>query len=187
VVNRLLQDPRVDPSAQDNAAILEASGNGLIDVVNRLLQDLRVDPSAQDNQAIRWAFHNGRIDVVSRLLADDRVFNKLRSFSMFRGVSRVVFLEQLAKHHCKQFNINTAGVFCAGFVRKIRQNALIQRAMYVDSLPTVKSLIKREWQEVEKGIIELQKLVLRYLYRPDGPIALRLSRKWERQLQHRSR
>ncbi len=125
--------------------------------------------------------------MIARLLADDRVFHRVTSCSMFCGASRVVFLEQLAKHHCKQFNINLDGAFCAGFAGRIRQNALIQKALEVDSLLTVKSLMKREWQEVEKGIIEFQKLVVRYLYRPDGPIALRLSLKWERQLQLRSR
>jgi hypothetical protein len=60
---------------------------------------------------------------------------------------------------------------------------LIKKTLDVDSLLTMEILMKGEWQEAEKGIIELQKLVV--LYRPDGPIALRLSR--ERQLQLRSR
>jgi hypothetical protein len=48
VVQRLLQDPRVEPSADDNYAIQCASENGHIEVVKRLLQDRRVDPSADD-------------------------------------------------------------------------------------------------------------------------------------------
>jgi hypothetical protein len=75
---------------------------------------------------------------------------------MFRGASRGVFLEQLAKHHCKQFNINPDGAFCAYFVRKINKNALIQRAFDADSLSTVKSLIKREWQEVKKELLKFK-------------------------------
>jgi hypothetical protein len=57
LVNRLLQDPRFDPSF---------CGKHL-DVVNRLLQDPRVDPSANDNYAIRWAVNNGHLDIVALL------------------------------------------------------------------------------------------------------------------------
>jgi hypothetical protein len=42
VVERLLADPRVDPSADDNYAIREASSNGHLSVVERLLADPRV-------------------------------------------------------------------------------------------------------------------------------------------------
>jgi hypothetical protein len=45
VVERLLQDPRVDPSAGNNGAIQNASANGHLEVVERLLQDPRVDPN----------------------------------------------------------------------------------------------------------------------------------------------
>jgi hypothetical protein len=73
-VNRLLQDPRVDPSANDNLAIRWAARHGHLDVMNRLLQDPRVDPSAKDNETIRYIFaSNGRLDVVNRLLQDPRV------------------------------------------------------------------------------------------------------------------
>ena len=42
VVNRLLEDFRVDPSAGNNYAIQQASKNGHLEVVERLLQDPRV-------------------------------------------------------------------------------------------------------------------------------------------------
>jgi hypothetical protein len=42
VVERLLADPRVDPSAKDNAAIRWASKKGHLAVVERLLADPRV-------------------------------------------------------------------------------------------------------------------------------------------------
>jgi hypothetical protein len=93
---------------------------------------------------------------------------------MFQGTSRVVLLEQLAKHHCKQFNIKPNGAFCAGFVRKIKENGLIQRALEADSLPTVESLIRRQLQATSCW----SKTV--------DPVALRLSRKWDQELQRRS-
>jgi ankyrin repeat protein len=73
VVNRLLEDPRVDPSTLNNLALSWASKYGHIEVVNRLLEDPRVDPSANDNLAILWATINNHIKIVSRLLDDIRV------------------------------------------------------------------------------------------------------------------
>jgi ankyrin repeat protein len=101
VVERLLQDERVDPSASNNLAIRMAAQNGHLTVVERLLQDPRVDPSANaiqfaavrghvavverlldddrvdpsanNNNAVRWAAHFGHLAVVDRLLEDDRV------------------------------------------------------------------------------------------------------------------
>jgi hypothetical protein len=67
VVNRLLQDPRVDPSADYNSAIRFAAYGGHLHVVNRLLQDPRVDPSDWDNFAIRHAVSYGHLDVVATL------------------------------------------------------------------------------------------------------------------------
>lgn len=46
IVNRLLEDPRVDPGAWNDLAIKIASNEGHLDVVDRLLQDERVDPRA---------------------------------------------------------------------------------------------------------------------------------------------
>ena len=73
VVNRLLDDPRVNPAADYNYAIRKASKYGYIDVVERLLADVRVNPAADYNYAIRKASEFGHIDVVNRLLADERV------------------------------------------------------------------------------------------------------------------
>lgn len=45
VVNRLLQDNRVDPTALSNNAIANASSNKKIEVIRRLLQDFRIRKS----------------------------------------------------------------------------------------------------------------------------------------------
>jgi hypothetical protein len=73
VLERLLQDERVDPSASNNFAIQWAAQFGHLAVVKRLLQDERVDPSADDNGAVRGAAQYGHLAVVDRLLDDDRV------------------------------------------------------------------------------------------------------------------
>ena len=77
VIDRLLQDDRIDPSADDNSAIKWASTLGHLDVVNRLLQDSKVDPSASWNYSIMWADVNEHPDVVRRLLQDSRVRQSL--------------------------------------------------------------------------------------------------------------
>ena len=75
VVCRLLQDPRVDPSARNNYALKNAIKNGHLDVVFRLLEDQRIDPSAYDNEAIVLAVSakKNRLEIVTRLLQDSRV------------------------------------------------------------------------------------------------------------------
>jgi ankyrin repeat protein len=88
VAERLLADPRVDPSAGDNAAIREASAKGHLSVVERLLADPRVDPSAHDNAAIREASANGHISIVERLLADRRVDPSSRDNNAIREASK---------------------------------------------------------------------------------------------------
>jgi hypothetical protein len=73
VVERLLQDEHIDPSADDNYAVRWATVRGHLAVVERLLQDERVDPSTNDNYAVRCAAENGHLAVVDRLLRDERV------------------------------------------------------------------------------------------------------------------
>lgn len=73
VVRLLLQGGCVNPSADDNYAILSASYLGQTEVVRLLLQDERVDPSARDNYAIRSASEKGNAEVVRLLLQDKRV------------------------------------------------------------------------------------------------------------------
>jgi ankyrin repeat protein len=71
-VRLLLTDPRVDPSANNNVAIQQASHNGHLEVVRLLLTDPRTDPAADDNDAIQWASRNGHLEVVRLLLTDPR-------------------------------------------------------------------------------------------------------------------
>ena len=65
----LLQDPRVDPSDDDNYAIRWTSYNGHTECVRLLLQDPRVDPSARANDAIQGASENGHTECVRLLRA----------------------------------------------------------------------------------------------------------------------
>lgn len=62
---------KIDPSIDDNWAVIEASKNGFTKIVKLLLLDKRVDPS--HNYAIMKASENGHYDVVQALLKDDRV------------------------------------------------------------------------------------------------------------------
>jgi hypothetical protein len=73
VVKLLLADPRVDPAADDNAAILSASYNGHVSVVKLLLADSRADPRSPLGSATSGATSGGHASVVKLLLADPRV------------------------------------------------------------------------------------------------------------------
>jgi ankyrin repeat protein len=72
-VKLLLQDPRTDPTDEDNYPIRVASQFGRLQVVKLLLQDPRVDPAASNNYSIRFASYNGHLEVVKLLLQDQRV------------------------------------------------------------------------------------------------------------------
>jgi len=72
-VKLLLSDYGVDPSAQDNDAVIYASSNEHLEIVRLLLKDDRVDPSARDNIALVCASQNGYLEIVKLLLSDDRV------------------------------------------------------------------------------------------------------------------
>lgn len=82
MVERLLLDPRIDPSVAENGAIREAARNGNIAVVKRLLKDRRVDPSACDNFALSAASFKKYREIEVLLLADPRV---MRLYAMHRA------------------------------------------------------------------------------------------------------
>jgi hypothetical protein len=51
------------------------------------------------------------------------------------------------------------------------------RAVEADALTIVKSLIGRNWQKVERGIVEVQNRTVHSLYRPGGPFEKRHGRR----------
>ena len=72
-VKFLLSDKRVDPSAENNEAIIEASSKGHVEIVNELLKDTRIDPSDQNNGALVGACTHGHEEVVKELLKIEAV------------------------------------------------------------------------------------------------------------------
>jgi hypothetical protein len=77
VVDRLLQDQRVNPNDDDGVpynddeypAIVLASIRGHVEVVARLLRDPRVIPGIRDSSAVIYASAEGHLDIVKLLLA----------------------------------------------------------------------------------------------------------------------
>lgn len=65
LVNRLLQDPRVDPSVNKNSSILFAVSFGHHSIVNRLLEDPRVCPTVE---CLSIAVYRKDHHVIERLL-----------------------------------------------------------------------------------------------------------------------
>jgi ankyrin repeat protein len=72
-VRILLQNPEVDPTADNNEALRYSSWKGHYEIVQLLLQDPRIDPSAHQNQALINAAVAGRTNIVELLLQDPRV------------------------------------------------------------------------------------------------------------------
>ncbi len=72
-VKKLLKDPRVDPSARNNDAVVVAVYKGNEEIVELLLQDPRVDPAANDSASIIMAALHGGADIVKLLLRDSRI------------------------------------------------------------------------------------------------------------------
>ena len=73
LVRKLLADPRVDPSANNQRPLYSAILEGHTEVAKLLLHDPRVDPSADNQDAIRQASKYGLLEIVKLLLADPRV------------------------------------------------------------------------------------------------------------------
>ena len=76
IVNAILENPHIDPSSDENSAIIFAVSKDRRKIVERLLQDPRVDPSAQNNRAINEAESHGYTDIIPLLLNDRRVQEK---------------------------------------------------------------------------------------------------------------
>lgn len=105
-VKAFLADPDIDPSDDDNWAIIVSSHCGYIDIVRLLLDDPRVDPSARNNLAINRASdkaHSDNVynDIIDLLILDDRVLNKL-------GEGRLDYLPVSIRHSLfRYFDIDT--------------------------------------------------------------------------------
>jgi hypothetical protein len=72
LIDRLLKDPRTDPSVMDNCAIKMAACFGKTDFVRRILADPRVDPSVNNNEPRGWALRSNYDEIVDLLERDPR-------------------------------------------------------------------------------------------------------------------
>ncbi|KAJ3317363.1 hypothetical protein HDU76_001209 [Blyttiomyces sp. JEL0837] len=68
LLKALVQSPGVDPTASDNAALIEASFHGHLAVVQFLLTLPGVDATAQNNKAFRVAATGGQLIIIQYLL-----------------------------------------------------------------------------------------------------------------------
>lgn len=78
IIKGLIKNKNIDPSVNNNEAIMIASENGHVDVVRALLENDKVNPSSSDYGALEAASRKGQVDVVRVLLADDRVDPSVR-------------------------------------------------------------------------------------------------------------
>ncbi|PRP85046.1 ankyrin-2-like [Planoprotostelium fungivorum] len=107
----LLNDPRVDPSVEDNKAIRSVfSQANQTEIARLLLSHPKVDPSARDDEALRIAARRGQTDMVRLLLEDPRVDptandNEAMQVAIYRGHTEIVKLLSL------RAETNRTGVF----------------------------------------------------------------------------
>lgn len=73
LVQRLLNDSRVDPSASRNYPIQLAVQLGLDEIVDVLLADRRVNPADRNKLALRDAIQTGNFRIAQKLLNDRRI------------------------------------------------------------------------------------------------------------------
>ena len=64
----LLETGEVNPAAEDNEAVMEATWQGYYEIVRMLLERREVNPAANNNEAIRLAFQYGYTDIVRMML-----------------------------------------------------------------------------------------------------------------------
>jgi hypothetical protein len=69
-VKRLLADPRVDPSDQNNRALLIAARSKNMEIVKLLLADERIDKSIRDDPIILETFEKREMRPFYRRLKD---------------------------------------------------------------------------------------------------------------------
>ncbi len=92
-LNRLLQDPRVDPTIDNNASLFSAVNWGKISTVKRLLQDPRVDPGAQNNRALIRAIIHNDYEIVKILLQDKRVNPTIQNNKIIKLASQNNYID----------------------------------------------------------------------------------------------
>ena len=91
-IQRLLQQPTVDPSCSgNNTAISIAVINNHIDVVQLLLADQRVDPTYRYDNLICQAAQRGYTELVEMLLADGRINPTAYQYQAIRDASEKLY------------------------------------------------------------------------------------------------
>jgi hypothetical protein len=83
VVQLLLQDKRVDPSDNNNAALLNASENGHLEIVRLLCRDDRVLVMSVGASALNLACSNGHLETVEYLIETQKVDPSYNSDNAF--------------------------------------------------------------------------------------------------------
>jgi hypothetical protein len=168
VVNRMLQNPRVDPTAADNYAIRLAARNGHLAVVNRHLE-VGADPTAFQNLAIIDA-DNGHFAVFERLLLDPRVDLEwaLGYIGAYRKAEwKRPILFAMGNRFCRtKVNSESVETICPPFGRFISHEKWVNLAYDRGDLVQTQAVIKGIWERMNFGVLPLQ---ARFLYHPEGP------------------
>ncbi|KAI9341180.1 ankyrin repeat-containing domain protein, partial [Obelidium mucronatum] len=179
VVELLLQNSGVDPSACNNDAIISAADFKHVSVVKILLQDRRVDPSARNNRAIVCASELGRNREMIRLLlvklflADPRVDPSFKDNSAIMYIvafGHVDLTKRLLQDHrvdpacCENFPLRLATR--RGYLEIVRLLLTDRHVDPVQEITGVKHMLSKMplnlpfYEAIENQRIEISNLLL---------------------------
>ena len=153
---------KIDPSANNNEAIIVACKNGNIEVVEKLLNDHRVNPGDRNNLSIIMACINGHTQIVEMLLKDKRVDpsdrnNRSILWACVNGHIQIV--EMLLKDPRVDASVDDNTIILGA--NKHHYKKLVRMLLFDKKVTNHKSFkIIREKEEFKQPIDELVKLIL---------------------------
>ena len=72
-VQEMIKDPKLDPTAGDNWAIMKAADSDQFEIVEILLKETNSNPSAHNNRPLSAACRHCNIAGINMLLSDNRI------------------------------------------------------------------------------------------------------------------
>ncbi|KAJ3006264.1 UNVERIFIED_CONTAM: hypothetical protein HDU68_004183 [Siphonaria sp. JEL0065] len=175
----LLENDSLDPSDNDNAALVQAATKGHADVFRFILQDKRIDPSKPNNSAFIGACYAGNLEIVNLLLRDPRVhpgdqLNKALYNACLNGHVQIVRLlladtrvdptetDPLSDYICAAFgNCHFAlinEIFLHPQVRPAVEHWMVLCDSHVDPIPIVNNADRASFPAIVDAILKNPRL-----------------------------
>jgi ankyrin repeat protein len=98
IVERLLQDSRLDPSKNNDFTLQWACLNGHTHIFDKLMQDKRVDLCKQGGRALLHACFQGHLEIVKKLLKKKKFFLPIDAIRFAARNGYVEVIKELLKY-----------------------------------------------------------------------------------------